>query len=504
MNIFVRIRRSNQVRMKIPEFNFRLTNFLLAVLLFGCLFLTATLLDFNGLYGQDAHEYLRLTRALSIFFYDGTAISHSYFPILYPLAAFLISKIVWNDIAAMQLVSIIALVASFFYLKKLLQLIHSQATLLNGYLVAFFFLSPYVFRFGLLAMSDMLCSFFVLAAVYHALSYSKLPAVKHSVLCGLFAAFAISTRYAVILLVLFPSFILLRAILINKDFKAIVFTLFAFCCVLIPDLLIRDRILFLDTGSESFSIDYAANAYAWSPVNFFRNTFQNPDGNQHYDFWNIVAVTFNIIHPAYLFIGAVLIFFLKRNDFAPPSMKLLLIMVIVYGFFIAGLNYQNNRYLLQSFPFLLVIFYPAFSRMVKRYFFKPGMQQVFYAMIILSQLVLFWYSFQKIRLLNDTEREIASSLKPYAGQTVYTCSIVGALSSYEVNNPVVDLYFTPITHPAPNSLVIFNYPEFSRYYAGRTPMYNWNVLNDQAPLRIVRSFPNGWALYTVEQQPAVP
>ncbi|HUM46362.1 MAG TPA: hypothetical protein PLD84_05515 [Chitinophagales bacterium] len=489
--------------MKIPDSFSHKTNFLLFVALFTCLLLAAFLLRFNGLYGQDAHEYLRLMRALGDYIKHGTSIAHSYFPIGYPLVALPLSGILSNDITVMQLVPMMALPVSFFYLKKLLQLIHEKASMVNSYLLAFFFFSPYVFRFGLLSMSDMLCLFFVIAAVYHSVGYSKLRGTQHAVLFGLFTAFAITTRYAAGVLLLLPALFLFRALLIDKDFKTVCFTLFAFCFPLIPDWLIRGRILFLD-AAEKFTIDYASNAYTWSPLNFFRSTFQNPDGNQQYDFWNIVAVTFNVIHPAYLFAGFLFILFMKRHDIASPAMKLLLWMVIGYGLFIAGLQYQNNRYLLQSFPFLLVIFYPAFLRIVRQYFLKRRIQQLTFALIIFIQLLLFGYSFQKILLLNYTEQEISSSLQPYAGQTVYTCSITGALSSYQVQNPVIDLYFNRIPEPVNHSLLLFNYPEFSQYYAGRLPMVNWTVLNDKAHLRVIRSFPGGWSLYAVEAKELTP
>jgi hypothetical protein len=45
-------------------------------------------------------------------------LSHSYFSILYPLTGYVLSLSGMNDYMAMQLVSMLALVASFFYLRK--------------------------------------------------------------------------------------------------------------------------------------------------------------------------------------------------------------------------------------------------------------------------------------------------------------------------------------------------------------------------------------------------
>src|SRR5882757_7658565 len=104
--------------MRLPRLFARPTNIMLAVCLFLILILVAIIFQFNGLYGQDAHEYLRLSRALNDYFKNGIALAHSYFPIFYPLTGLLFSKFMLNDIVAMQLVSMLSLVTSFLYLKK--------------------------------------------------------------------------------------------------------------------------------------------------------------------------------------------------------------------------------------------------------------------------------------------------------------------------------------------------------------------------------------------------
>lgn len=474
------------------------SDYLIPFLLLLCLLSVSFLLPFNGLYGQDAHEYLRLTRALHAYFDHGAPVAHSYFPISYSLMAWLFSKAIGSDIIALQLVSMIALVAAFIYLKQLISLLFREGAKSNVYLLTFFFLSPYALRFGLLGMSDMLCLFFVIAAVYHCLRYVRLLSPIDAGLFSLFAGFALSTRYAVMILLLFPAIVIISAILRGRDYLAAIFLLLLFCCALLPDWIIRGRILFLQRENGHFFIDYASNAYAWSANNFFRSAFQNADGSQHYSTWNIVAATFNIIHPAFLFAGMAGLLFLKREDFAPAAIRMLSIMVLAYGLFIAGLQYQNNRYLLQSFPMVLLIFYPAFMRMETKFLTAIRIRWLIVSMIAVIQLALFFFSFQKIYSINCTEREIAASLQEYAGQTVYTCDIVGALSSYQVKNLVIDLYFNRVAEALPNSLLLFNYDYFSQHFQNKNPMLNWDFFRDHFRLRVLRSYPDGWVLYSIE------
>ena len=485
----------------VPLFIRRPGNFIIGLLLLSVLLLIALISHFNGLYGQDAHEYLRLSRTLNNYFKSGEALPHSYFPILFPFIGLAITKIIQNDIVSLQIVSMISLVLSFFYVKKLAQLIFEERRFLNAYLVCFLFLSPYVFRFALLSMSDMLCMFFVIACTYHTIRFSILYRLKDAGASAFFMTCAIETRYAVVIMLLFPAFILMRSIVRKKNWRAGSLALLMAAVPVSIDLLIRQRLFFFDLSTGKLLIDYASNAYAWSPLNFFRNVFVNPDGNQHYDFWNIVTLTFSIIHPGFFFPGLLVLFFVSRKDLSSPATKMLVTMIIVYGLFLSGLNYQNNRYLLQSFPFVIVLFYPSFIRIAERFLTASKIRTAFFIIVILIQQALFWYSFQSVYQMNQTEQEIASSLQAYSNRTVYTCSITGALNSYRVSSPITDMYFEQVSAAKPNSLLLFNYNQFSEHFKNQLPMINWKFLNEHYRLEILRSYPKGWSLYSINERP---
>ncbi|MGB3074961.1 MAG: hypothetical protein WBB36_06550, partial [Chitinophagales bacterium] len=99
------------------------------------------------------------------------------------------------------------------------------------------------------------------------------------------------------------------------------------------------------------------------------------------------------------------------------------------------------------------------------------------------------------------EKEFAVSLKSYAGQTVYTCDIIGALTSYKVENKVIDIFFNRITKPDSNSLLLFNYNYFSKHFKVQNPMLNWSFLNENHQLKIISSYPDGWELYAIDANP---
>ena len=74
------------------------------------LFLSLTLLlfavrvisGFNGLYGQDAYEYLRYTGRLTLFFQKGVNPGEFFWPVGYPFIASLLNLIINNGTIALQ------------------------------------------------------------------------------------------------------------------------------------------------------------------------------------------------------------------------------------------------------------------------------------------------------------------------------------------------------------------------------------------------------------------
>ena len=91
-------------------------------------------------------------------------------------------------------------------------------------------------------------------------------------------------------------------------------------------------------------------------------------------------------------------------------------------------------------------------------------------------------------------------MKPYSTQPLYTCSVSGALASYEVTNPITDLYYERVSTVAPHALLLFNYNEFSEHFKDSNPMLNWNFIKENYTLVSLRSYPFGWQLYSIGEK----
>ena len=467
------------------------------IILLLLLIVVAILYGFNGLYGQDAHEYLRMSRELHDVFSGGREMSDSIFPILFPFMGFLLSKIIPNDVIALQAVSMISFSVAFYFIVKIIGLLYENKPRTVWYTGLFLAVSPYVFRFGLLSMSDMLCLMLIVLALYSMVSFILRKKKYHAVLALFFCSAALATRYAVSPIVI-PLMIVTGIIMIRrKDWRNLF--LAALCAVvpLLPDWFLRHRLLFLKFDDGRFSVGYGSNAYAWSPLNFFRSDFINVDGVQHYDQWNIVYAFFNIIHPAFLFTGVVFLFFIRKSDWETGLSKLFISIILLYALFLAGLPYQSNRYLLQSFPLVIIFLYPAFIRMSERLFRRRSVVIAAVVSTVLLQAALFIYSFQSVHELNQTEKHISAIVKKYDPPVVYTTSITPALQSYGVKN-TKDLFMERISSVEPGSYLLFNETQFSEHFEGKKPMMNYDFIRSHYHLILVDSMFDGWKLFRVE------
>ena len=460
--------------------------------------LSVSIIGFNGLYGQDGHDYLHFSRSIKNFINSGIPISHYLHPFAFPFLGYLLTFICFNDIFAMQLVSILSLAFLFIYLRRLIILTHNSQKHLNIYLISFLIFSPYVLRFGILIMSDMLCTVLCTAAFYHSIKYSKTKIPQDLILTIIFSTIAFQTRYAAWVILLFPAYLLIKTILINKKYIYLLFSLLMIGIFFLPEYLLRHRLLIFDLDNPDPEQSYHLNTSAWSVLNFFKRDFINSDGESHYLLPNILCSFINLIHPAYLFCGIIFLFFFRKQDISSkPETKLTFASIIIYLLFLSGLTYQISRYPLLTFPFVLLLFYPAFLRIMEKYFTSSGKRMILFSFVVILQLSFFIYSIRIIYQLNQTELKVANVLQKYKGKTIYTCSIDIALQTY-IPNKLINLYYNNISTPEANSLLLYNQKEFTDHWGTYHPDKTYQQLSKENNLVKIESLPNDWELYEIK------
>src|ERR1051325_1323462 len=113
-----------------------------------------SLLGYSGLYGQDAHAYLRYSDSLLDFLKYGERPGDFTWPVLYPILGAVPALALGKADLALQLLSMLALSGSLYFIYRTISLLCSK----NGALLftlLFCLPSSYFLRMGVNVMSDI-------------------------------------------------------------------------------------------------------------------------------------------------------------------------------------------------------------------------------------------------------------------------------------------------------------------------------------------------------------
>lgn len=448
-------------------------------------------LDFDGLYGQDAYEYLRYTKALHLFLNNGTNPGDYFWPLYYPIFGAVLSFLL-KPAVSLQVISIFSFLITGKYLIKIIDLLYPKNKTVSLYILLFFILSPIAFRLSLLVMSDMLTVAFIVLCYYNALSYLKKESVLNILLAIIFGVSAVMTRYAAFV-ILFPLgiYVLFFILKAKQRLKQLPLLLLMGLLLILPHLIVRNQNSMAFLGHNWLK--------EWSVFNFFSSGFNGDDGFCQYLLPNIAYAFSAVFDPRYFFMGVFLIipFFKIKNN--PKLLWLLVSAFMLYGFFLAGIPYQNNRYLFLSFPILLVVLFPYFNWIMELFKNKKLKNFLVFGVVML-QLFLCFLALKPMLERNSFERKVASQISPYQNNTLYSFDIDIALQGRDLKFKYQNLWAEKYTSFEENALVLFHPKQFESKWKGRNPMLNWHFLEQNYNLKIISRFPEGWTLYKISRK----
>lgn len=462
-----------------------------AYILFQFLFIFIT--GYNGLYGQDGHEYYRYSKNLQQFLIQGTHPGSYFWTAMYPLGGAVLSFLT-GPLLALQLISVVSsawiLVLLVSYLQNEFPGREKEIALYAG---LFLGLSPYFFRYSVSVMSDVPALALIITAWYFTDRFYKLKIIQHFY----FAAFCISaglfTRIG-FLPITIPVFVFIGIHLIrNFNFKHLIIVTIL---VVIPY-----AITAYFKGEDSANIfehNYVTN---WSIFNFFRKEFVILDGNVSYFLPNILNVALCFVHPGYVLAGAVFIFYLIYNKRQPSFLFFSLVFAIVgYCLFIAGIPYQNNRYMIAVVPFFLVICFPSFLTILSWFHYRKKLFNLVLFMVFSFQFMLLYRAVLPLIKLNKLEQKISEKVISFNSPVVYTLGMDGALSSYGYRGTIINLYGHLYTDIVDSSLLLINKTGFEIQWKGKSPMLNYNFIQKHSSLKLITTFNDGWEVYEVRKE----
>lgn len=469
----------------------RILPLLFLLLLAACSYL----LDFNGLYGQDAHEYLRQSR---VFFLRMQGLPHppagpgeSELAGGYPLLGALLQFTGMRAGLAMQMLSWLAAAACLWLFELILRVLSPGARPESRWLygILALALAPYFLRASLTVMSDALGLAFTLAALYCCLL--SLEQMRRRYIAGfaVFAVLAVTTRYALIALLLLPGLAIFSEMWRMRRFA---------------DLGVFVAIGLLASGPFwwlKIPVPVAAifiRLQDWSFWNLFQKTFTQTSGTISYALPNIAYLFYPILHPGFCITLPGLLLLFKRTDIGLYAKRVLVMSMVVYLFFLGGIPHQNLRFLLSAYAVLLLLMFPAWDRFFAYglYFFK----RLTYALIGLAlacQLVFSFLVFKPVWDRNRLEYQIAEGLKTelQSGDILFAFDVDIALKSYFPKVEFRNLWIKRYADFPAGSYILFNEAGLKAQWAGKAPMLNWEAANSQHNLLEVRKFPGGWTLY---------
>ncbi len=300
------------------------------------------------------------------------------------------------------------------------------------------------------------------------------------------------TRY-VAFVVLLPIGILTLTVFIRnrKHLKHIPLLLLCSVILLLPHFIIRS-----ENSTQFLNHDWLTK---WSFFNFFKSSFITVDGTSSNSLPNIIYAFSSLFHPRYLLIGILLFPFYIKTKIINSELKIILISFLTYNLFLAGIPFQNSRFLLLSFPLVIILLYPAFAYLLEK---MIPTNKIKYFIIVLSliQICLCSYSLKPILERNSLEKKIAFQIESYQQNTLYSFDIDVALQGRGLNFRYKNLWVKKYTSFEKNALVLFHPTKFKQQWKDKNPILNWNNLNYHYNLKIIEELPNGWKLYKIQNE----
>lgn len=447
------------------------------------LFILARILEFNGLFGQESHEFLRYSKLVASYFTGGAEPSAFSWPVLYPAAAAIL-QLIMPAALSLQTISILSAVLCFIYFCKTLSILFPGGTQRQRYAIVFLLCAPFFVRSAVLGLPDMLCVALLMLMYYFLVKFERNGNIYHLVQSTMFGILAVQTRYVALLFLVVLIPVLFNAI--RKRRSTLLLLIGGSILAITPSVILRSP------GNLNF-LNFSWITL-WSPLNYFHDNFFTNEGAFVYSVPNIVGVLAIFCHPAMCFIGPLLLFyyFKNRSDHA----RWWWISLIIYLLFVAGLPYQNLRFIFLPLPLLLLILYPGFEPLMA--IFRKRNTRVFLITLIgLFQFAIIIRTVLPAIRFHREEMAVVKMLRKYPANELYTFSIDKALNTYTVPHNVNNLWLPEYSSVASGALFLYNPDKFGYEQNTTPPGFIYRQLKREGRLTQLEKTPEGWVLYSV-------
>ncbi|MEM1000628.1 MAG: hypothetical protein AAGN35_26480 [Bacteroidota bacterium] len=443
--------------------------------------------DFNGLYGQDSYAYTAQAEALQEWMRTGTTPPPFFWPEGYPLTGAALGMLLGLP-AALQWTSLLGGAATVYFTIRIGRQLYPQLPWLGPFLFLIVGLSPYGLRSSLLVMSDSWAGAALTAGGWWSLRYAQNGKIGPLIGAGLALGVAVTTRYALALPTLLPLGMILRAAVRKRDLRSLLFPL------LFLFLLFLHQSIHTGMGGGLAEHHFLRD---WSLANGFQRDFAMADGEFHYPRWNLFEALSAFWHPGLSGLGVLALPLMARKKIRLPDRTAgaMLATTLVYLLFIAGIPFQNPRFLLPVLPLVGLLYAVQLARAVENS--PPKIIASLGLGVAVIHLGLGAFALRHNIKLNRTEREIAAAVCTQDPPKVYTFALDGALRTYCPGISLENLWNEGPPTAQDGEWILFNAPAFAEQWRGKSVMRNWEFLNRNFHLQVRQQLPAGWTLYEI-------
>ncbi|MCC7503055.1 MAG: hypothetical protein IT229_11025 [Flavobacteriales bacterium] len=436
--------------------------------------------DFQGLYNQDAHSYLRLANELTAWWKGGGPPGQAYWPLGFPAAGAILSFLIGNTLLGLRLVTVFSWIMAVLAFRRILLDIGADRARAGLYTALTIGTSPFLLRHGVVVMSDVPAIGLALWSLRHGLRSKDL----RDTLIGIaFAATAVMVRL--------PMLVWVAPVLMFSCLRAFQRATVG-QRVLLTAMLVTGAVVVRWVVAGALAHPLGLQLL---PGNLFRSAFDTVDGQHRFLVPNALYVLKPLWHPGFLLLAPLLWPFLRRGDLRSKLALLSFATAGGYLLFLGMLPDQNDRLCLPALPCVALVLWAAFDRVMFRY----GGRRIWrmaVPLVVAVQLVLFARAIAPFVQQDRTQRELAEWVKGAGATTVYTFGVDQALRSYGFSGSTIDLWQNEVEHFKPSALVLFNPDANAEQWKGRTPMQNWQRALVQGA-DTVGTRPDGWVLLRV-------
>ena len=213
-------------------------------------------------------------------------------------------------------------------------------------------------------------------------------------------------------------------------------------------------------------------------------------------FPNLIFVFSILLHPGFIFTGILFLIYLWFSREWGSVSFIMIVSLLLYTLFLAGLPMQNQRLLLLAFPLILILYFTAWVKMMETLGRWKILLIIF---IVIIQTGLCYKAFIPFYHNSHEIRMVAERMKDFPKKKIYTLNIDMAFPAYGLKNETVNLWASRIDHFEPGSLVLINSSDLSNQWKGMNPMINLKNISNEYSIRIIEYMKGGWILYEICQ-----